>query len=212
MFCYSILQSEQPEDIFSSTNCGSESDGVFSSVVSFSSSSSSSVKSGSSVGIWMEYFGGRLFHLILFIFFCICCLLFVFDPTMLFRKSLLGRFPGAFTRPDMKIKKRVIMCWYDDNERMGCLYQRWDSEEQVPPKGKARLWARFHPQSFAVEGLSRRRYLCWLLLNGGGGKGGWYIRSIMMIPGQKQKQLFHLLDPPYPAFPGPCSLLLLQEG
>ena len=34
----------------------------------------------------------------------------------------------------------------------------------------------------------------------------------MMIPGQKQKQLFHLLDPSYPAFPGPCSLLLLQEG
>ena len=33
-----------------------------------------------------------------------------------------------------------------------------------------------------------------------------------MIPGQKQKQLFHLLDPSYPAFPGPCSLLLLQEG
>ena len=106
MFCYSILQSEQPEDIFSSTNCGSESDGVFSSVVSFSSSSSSSVKSGSSVGIWIEYLLGKVFHLILF----------EFDPTMLFRKSLLGRFPGAFTRPDMKIKKRVIMCWYDDQK------------------------------------------------------------------------------------------------
>ena len=34
----------------------------------------------------------------------------------------------------------------------------------------------------------------------------------MMIPGQKQKQLFHLLDPSYPAFPGPFSLLLFQEG
>ena len=61
------------------------------------------------MGIWIEYLVERVFHLILFVFF-------VFDPTMLFRKSLLGRFPGAFTRPDMKIKKRVIMCWYDDRK------------------------------------------------------------------------------------------------
>ena len=29
--------------------------------------------------------------------------------TMLFRKSLLGRFPGAFTRPEIKINMRALV-------------------------------------------------------------------------------------------------------
>ena len=56
VFCYSRLQSEQPEDFFSSTNCGFASTVVllFTEFSFLSSSSSSSSSSGSSWGIWPE--------------------------------------------------------------------------------------------------------------------------------------------------------------
>ena len=94
VFCYSRLQSEQPEDFFSSTNCGFASTAVLL-LTEFSflaSSSSSSSSSGSSWGIWEEdKFKNQQVLVIWFV-------------TMLLRKSLLGRFPGAFTLPEMNTK------------------------------------------------------------------------------------------------------------